>query len=117
MIEYVMRAMVIVFTGLTFIVYGLLCLLTDHMVTEFTRYGLSRFRKLTGILELLGGLGLIVGLFYPPILFLSSLGLSVLMFLGVLVRLKTRDPLIEIFPAFTLKKVPRSFSHEICEKK
>ena len=114
-----MHVMVIVLTGLTFIVYGSLCLLTDHMVTEFTRYGLSRFRKLTGILELLGGVGLIVGLFYPPILFLSSLGLSVLMFLGVLVRLKTRDPLVEILPAFILmivnilillKKSPTFFS-------
>jgi hypothetical protein len=75
------------------------------MKIEFNRYGLSQFRKLTGILELLGGLGLIVGTRYASILFLSSIGLALLMFLGVIIRLKTKDPFIEIMPALFLMVV------------
>jgi hypothetical protein len=72
------------------------------MKVAFHRYGLSQFRTLTGSLELLGGIGLIVGQYYVPILYLSAAGLSLLMFLGVIVRFMTRDPLFQILPAFIL---------------
>lgn len=97
-----MQVILIFISAITFILYGLLCLLTDHMKLEFQRYGLSKFRKLTGTLELLGGTGLLLGLYYSPLIILSASGLALLMFLGVIVRLKTRDPLIEILPAFML---------------
>lgn len=97
-----MDVTLIFLTAITFIIYGILCLCTDHMKVEFKRYGVSKFRSLTGALELLGGVGLIVGSFYRPVLYFSSSGLAVLMFLGVLIRLKTKDPLIEITPAFIL---------------
>ncbi len=97
-----MQVILIFISALAFIFYGLLCLLTDHMKAEFSRYRLSQFRKLTGALELLGGTGLFVGTYYTPLLYLSAAGLSLLMFLGVLVRLKTKDPLFEIVPAFFL---------------
>jgi hypothetical protein len=72
------------------------------MKLEFHRYGLSRYRQLTGYLEVLGGAGLIVGHYHHIILSISSAGLAVLMFLGVLVRLKSKDAMIEIAPAFIL---------------
>ena len=72
------------------------------MKAEFQRYGFSDYRTLTGVLELLGGTGLLLGQYYKPLLILSSSGLALLMFLGVLVRLRTKDPLIEIIPAFLL---------------
>jgi hypothetical protein len=97
-----MQVILIFISGLTFIFYGLLCLLTDHMKIEFKRYGFSQFRKLTGTLELLGGAGLLLGQYYTPLLILSAAGLALLMFLGVIVRLKTKDQLIEILPAFIL---------------
>jgi hypothetical protein len=97
-----MQVILIFISGLTFIFYGLLCLLTDHMKIEFKRYGFSQFRKLTGTLELLGGAGLLLGQYYTPVLIMSAAGLALLMFLGVIVRLKTKDPLIEILPAFIL---------------
>jgi hypothetical protein len=76
------------------------------MKTEFQRYGLSEFRKLTGTLELLGGTGLLVGqYYYSPLITLSASGLALLMFLGVIVRIRTRDPLIEILPALILMVV------------
>lgn len=72
------------------------------MKTEFKRYGLSRFRMLTGILELLGGLGLLLGQYSPLLLLVSSSGLSLLMFLGLIVRIKTKDSLIQTLPALIL---------------
>lgn len=97
-----MQVIFIFVSALAFIFYGLLILVTDHMKIEFRRYGLSQFRMLTGALELLGGAGLLFGLYYLPLLILSAGGLSVLMLLGVIVRIRTKDPLIEIIPAFIL---------------
>jgi hypothetical protein len=73
------------------------------MKIEFERYGLAKFRKLTGLLELLGGIGLITGYYlYPALLYLSALGLATLMLLGVIVRLRVKDSYIQILPALLL---------------
>ena len=85
-----------------FVGYGIACLLSQRSVAEFRRYGLPSFRILTGVLEVAGGLGVLAGLFYRPLLILASGGLAVLMFLGVLVRLRIRDPLIAAAPALLL---------------
>ena len=72
------------------------------MSEEFRRYGLSKFKKLTGVLEILGAIGLVVGFKFYPILLLASGGLSTLMFLGVVTRIRVRDPWFQIIPAFVL---------------
>ena len=86
-----------------FIIYGLLCITSQHMVEEFERYGVARFRTLVGYLELIGGLGQIIGYYYSLPLFLTaSLGLTVLMLMAVVLRVKLRDPFLEIIPAAVL---------------
>lgn len=97
-----MHVTLIILNSLVFIYYGLLCLLTDHMKQEFERYGLARFRTLTGWLELAGGLGVMVGLSSSPLLRLACAGLATLMFLGVGVRIKTKDAWYQALPAFVL---------------
>lgn len=87
-------------SAIAFLGYGIACLTTQHMVEEFERFGLGRFRRFVGALELLGGLGLLGGYFYRPLLLLSSAGLTLLMLLGVGTRVRIRDSLVEIFPAF-----------------
>lgn len=79
--------------------YGLLCLFADGMAEEFERYGLSRFRRLTGALEVLGATGLAVGYLVPAVGLLSASGLALLMLLGLGVRVKLRDPFVEMIPA------------------
>lgn len=69
------------------------------MKSEFKRFGLEKFGALTAILELMGGLGLIIGLKFNPVLVISSCGLALLMFLGVLVRIKVRDSILITLPA------------------
>jgi hypothetical protein len=97
-----MRLILILISAALFIFYGLLILLTNHMKFEFKRYDLEKFRTLTGYLELAGGIGQLIGLFYPILLILSSIGLSLLMFLGTIVRLRVRDPWIDLIPAIFL---------------
>ena len=80
--------------------YGASCLLAQHMVLEFERYALARFRRLTGVLQLLGASGLLIGLLgVPEIGLLAAAGLSLQMFLGLGVRLSIRDPLLQCLPS------------------
>jgi hypothetical protein len=74
-----------------FAFYGWLCLFADGMAREFERFGLSRFRRLTGGLELLGAVGLGLGYFLPNFTLLSATGLTALMILGVVVRFRAGD--------------------------
>ena len=92
-------------SGLAFVVYGALCLGSASMQAEFVRFGLARFRVVTGILEVLAGLGLLVGLGWPPALWLCSGGLTVLMLCGVIVRVRVKDRLVDILPALFLMLV------------
>ena len=69
------------------------------MDAEFRRYGLIQFKISTGILQILGALGLLVGLKWRPILLLSSGGLTLLMFMGVGVRIHVRDRFLSCVPA------------------
>ena len=40
-----------------FLYYGLRCLVSDAMASEFERFGLARFRRFTGVLETLAHWG------------------------------------------------------------
>ncbi len=85
-----------------FLGYGVSCLFMGAMVEEFARYDLSRFRRLVGLLEVLGALGLLASLFIPMLVFPSAGGLALLMALGVVTRVRVRDPWIEAIPAAIL---------------
>jgi len=82
--------------------YGLHALLSDGMVAEFKRYGLARFRVLTGALQVLGSLGMVVGQLYHPALLLAAAGLTAMMILAVITRFRIRDPVIAALPALSL---------------
>ncbi|MFT6862645.1 MAG: hypothetical protein ACJAVK_001204 [Akkermansiaceae bacterium] len=88
------------FCALSFIGYGASCLAASHMVREFERFGLPNYRKLTGILQLLGAVGLLIGFRFPTIGALAAGGLSLQMLLGFGVRLKIRDRFLQCLPAF-----------------
>lgn len=90
----------ILISGISFIIYGILLLNSLEMQNEFKRFGLEKFTKLTGVLELLGGIGTLVGLKQNIILLISSGGLTLLMLMGLGVRIKLRDSFWLSFPAF-----------------
>jgi uncharacterized membrane protein YphA (DoxX/SURF4 family) len=89
----------VLFSGISFIVYGILFFTSVKMREEFERFGLSKFATLTGVLELMGGMGLIIGLKVHIILLLASGGLALLMLLGFGVRLKMKDGFLLSFPS------------------
>ena len=88
-----------VLSVLLFLYYGLAVLLSDAMVKEFERFGMLRFRKFTGVLELLGAVGLALGYFVPYLTVVAAGGLALLMALGVAIRIRCRDSLVDALPA------------------
>ena len=84
---------------ISFFVYGIRCLLAEAMVLEFKRWGMSGLRHITGWLEILGAVGLVVGQWLPWVGFMSAAGLSLLMVCGLVVRLRIRDSFFQTFPA------------------
>ena len=92
-------------SAVAFLGYGSLCVAGRSMVSEFERFGLARFRVLTGVLEVLGAVGLLVSYAIPALVPLAAGGLSLLMFLGVLTRVRLRDSFVQILPALGLMLV------------
>lgn len=89
----------LIFSSVSFFAYGLSCLVSQHMRREFDRYGLRRWRTTTGWLEIAGAAGLMVGLAYPIVGAFAAGGLTLLMFMGLIVRLRIKDPLWLALPA------------------
>ena len=70
------------------------------MKEEFIRFKLEKLGLMVVILEILGAIGLLIGLwFYKPLLLLSSAGFAILMLLGLIVRLRLKDSLWVSLPA------------------
>jgi uncharacterized membrane protein YphA (DoxX/SURF4 family) len=87
-------------SGTSFLVYGTSCLTSAHMKNEFIRFGYGRQRPLIGYLQLLGGLGLLIGYWLAPALALfSAVGLALMMAFGFGVRMKIRDSFVAASPA------------------
>jgi hypothetical protein len=72
------------------------------MRNEFERFGMAKFRIMTGILEILGAAGTLLGLLWTPLFIFSTLGLGTLMLLGLVTRVRVRDPIVQMLPAFSL---------------
>jgi uncharacterized membrane protein YphA (DoxX/SURF4 family) len=89
----------ILISSLSFMGYGIAYFKSPQMKSEFKRFGLEKAGTLAAVLELLGAVGLLVGLKFQLILLVSAGGLAILMFLGVLVRIKVKDRLWITLPA------------------
>ncbi len=79
--------------------YGIAYFKSAKMKSEFERFGLEKAGGIVAVLELMGALGLLVGLKFNLILIVSAGGLALLMFLGVAVRLKVKDTFWVTLPA------------------
>jgi len=87
------------FSSLSFFGYVISYFTGTKMKEEFIRFNLKKIGFYIIILELMGAIGLIVGLKFNLILIISSLGLTLLMLAGVIVRIKLKDSLWVSFPA------------------
>ena len=91
---------VILFTGISFVLYGINSFISKRMKKEFKRWGLSNKRKTIACCQLIAGVGLMVGLEWNTILILSSAFLGVMMLVAIGVRIKIKDDISDILPAF-----------------
>ena len=87
------------FSGISFVFYGIASFRSKRMIAEYDRWGYLKYRHSIGSLQFLGGLGLILGLFLPSVILVSSFGLTAMMMVAVLVRIKIKDDLFKMFPA------------------
>lgn len=89
----------VLISSLSFYAYVAAYFISPNMKNEFKRFKLERLGLLTIILEFIGATGLLAGLIFNPILTISSLGLSLLMFCGLIVRIKLKDSILISLPA------------------
>jgi hypothetical protein len=87
-------------SSLSFFGYVVSYFAVPHMKKEFKRFGLEKIGLFTIILQFLGAAGLVVGLKFNPLLTISSLGLAVLMLVGLIVRIRLKDSIWISLPAF-----------------
>jgi len=92
---------IIWFTSIAFLYFAYGCFGSQFIIDEFNRYKLIKYRKLVGLLQLLGALGLLIGLYFSPLLLaIAAIGLCILMLLGFAVRLKIKDNFLQSSPSF-----------------
>ena len=89
-------------SGLSFLYYGFRVVLRPELRGEFERYGMPAVRLFVGLMEVLGGTAVILGLASAPLGAFAAVGLTVLMVLGLTVRLRVHDAPRLMVPAATL---------------
>ena len=84
--------------GLLFVAIGSMTVAGRKMFVEnFRRFGYPQwFRVVTGSLEVLGGLGLFIGIWLPWLAALASAGLTLVMLGAFLTEVRTREHLQKI---------------------
>lgn len=88
------------FSSVSFIFFGGGCFLSRYLRGEYERYGIGQLKGLIGVLQILGAVGLLVGLYMPWIGQFSAGGLAAMMLCGVGVRIKIKDTIFQTMPAF-----------------
>ena len=90
----------VLFTGLSFVAYGVNSFISKRMKSEFQRWNLKKDRKAIASCQLIGGVALLFGLEWNIMLVLSSSFLGVMMLVAIVVRIKVKDNISDILPAF-----------------
>ncbi|CAN5302431.1 hypothetical protein BH10BAC4_BH10BAC4_13070 [soil metagenome] len=89
----------VLISSFSFLAYSISYFVLPHMKKEFKRFNIEKLGLLTIVLEILGAVGLLIGLLYNPILLISSGGLAILMLLALIIRIKSKDGLLISLPA------------------
>ncbi len=89
----------VVTSSISFLFFGITHFTSSEMKAEFKRFGMEKFGMITAIFELLGAVGLLVGLMFNFVLLISSGALALLMLAGMIVRIKVKDRFSAFLPA------------------
>ena len=98
MVDYFL--VLVIFTGLSFVAYGINSFISKRMKSEFQRWNLKKDRKAIASCQPIGGVALLFGLKWNIMLVLSSSFLGVMMLVAIVVRIKVKDNISDILPAF-----------------
>ncbi len=99
MLSWCLHAVLILFSSLSFLAYGIGCFMSTYIRCEFERYHLGSQRPLVGALQLAAAIGLLAGLSQPWLGRAAAAGLALMMLVAVGTRIKIKDPLLRIIPA------------------
>lgn len=81
-----------VILALGFIYFGYLKFTSEDMVKGFEHFGYTdSFRIFTGIVEIVGALLLIIGIWIKPVAFIGALLLAITMIGAILTHIKIKD--------------------------
>ena len=100
-VSEVLHLSLILFSSVSFFGYGMSCVGSAHMKREFERYELGPHRVLIGSLQLLAAIGLLAGLSEPWMGRSAAAGLALMMLVGVIVRFRIKDSVLQMAPAFS----------------
>jgi uncharacterized membrane protein YphA (DoxX/SURF4 family) len=92
-------------SGLSFLFYGFRVVFQSASRGDFERFGVPAVRLLVGVMEVLGGTGVMLGLVVAPLGALAAGGLTLLMILGLIVRIRVHDAGRLMVPAALLGAV------------
>ena len=95
----VIELSIILFSAISFVIYGASSFYSKRMISEYLRWGCQEYRVLIACLQLLAGLGLLVGIVYPLLLTLVSSLLTLMMLVAIVVRIRINDTIINTLPA------------------
>jgi hypothetical protein len=60
-------------SGISFLIYCVSLFISKKMKTDFERFNLKKYTNLVGVFEILGGLGLMIGIAFKTLVTISSL--------------------------------------------
>ena len=89
----------ILFSSISFIIYSLLSIFSKRMIQEFSRWGFGNLRILVASFQMLGGIGLLLGLYNIWLLCLVSFLLIFMMIYAVIIRIRVKDSFLMTLPA------------------
>ena len=89
----------LLFSAISFIVYGVNSFFSKRMILEYEKWGFKNQRVILACCQLLGGLGLLIGLVVPLMLSVASFLLMCMMLTAVFVMIKLKEGLIKTLPA------------------
>lgn len=89
----------IVFSAISFVIYSLNSVFSRRMKLEFSRWGVGNLRILVASFQMLGAIGLLLGMYNIWLLCIVSFLLMLMMITAVIIRIRVKDSLLLIAPA------------------
>ena len=89
----------VLISSFSFLYYSASSIFSKNMIAEYSRWGLTKSRKLISLLQFFAGIALIIGFYNIKLLTLTSFLLTIMMICAVIVRIKIKDSFLATLPA------------------